>query len=363
MHSRFATRLADVFHRGPGYLPPHERAPEFGTCVSNKNNLLDTHVFQVDAQVKAFNAYLQQHNLATVAALTMNAILKLIFLNHALVGSKMFSDPRWKAPTPSSWTTGTNSIINYQKKKRYRPPVTAPAHGRVFGELWDLLKKLGCTLSGAVTGDFAALACAGKYSGYQTCKKAMYVAMTPISSLVTKLTGWAAIYDVLDEAVKGAIGCCFGMGSVIERSIKKGVMLLRMNCGTFRGAAQLDVPLCPTYQETRDVKDVFSSLLSRALVPDAWMFIGVASAAYMGQAVVQGAFAGAVFFAGGFEAWKMSLAGVLDAARQDGLAGALFGCGATVLVGVLLAAAAWQELRPASIPVHAEPLLNGSSAG
>ena len=135
---------------------------------------------------------------------------------------------------------------------------------------------------------FAALACAGKYHGYPTCKKAAYVAMTPISSLVTKMTGWAAIYDLLDDVVKGAIGCCFGMGSVIERSIKKGVMLLRMECGTFRGAAHLGVPLCATYQETRDVKDLFTKLLSRALAPDAWMFIGVAGAASMGEAIKHG---------------------------------------------------------------------------
>ena len=54
-----------------------------------------------------------------------------------------------------------------------------------------------------------------------------------------------------------------------------------------------------------------------------WMFIGVAGAASMGQAVESGVFAGAVFFAGGFEAWEISLAGVIAAARQGGLAGAL----------------------------------------
>ena len=306
----------DVFHRGPGYLPPEERAPRPGTHVSK--DPLNTHVFQVDAQVKAFDAYLRENSLVVRAVTFINGFLLRIFQNHALVAPKMFSNSRWKAPTPRSLTAGTKAIISYQEKKASY--AAEPDYGPVFGELWELMKNLGCTLSGAVTGDFAPLGRAGRYVKYQMEKA---VEMTMTSSLVTKLMGWASIYDLLDERVKGAIGCCFGMGSMIERSIKKGVMLLRMECGTFRGAAQLDVPLCVTYQETRDVKDMFSALLSKALAPDAWMFIGVGSAAYMGEAVKNGVFAGAVFLAGGFEACKMSLAGVKAVARQGGLEGAL----------------------------------------
>ena len=76
----------------------------------------------------------------------------------------------------------------------------------MYDKLWDLLKTLGCTLSGAVIGSSAALACAGKYGGYQTCKKAMWIDMTPISSLVTKFTGWAAIYGLLDEPSRARSG-------------------------------------------------------------------------------------------------------------------------------------------------------------
>lgn len=307
---------ADVFRQeGPSYQAPREQPSQTGS--THRRDLLDTNVFKIDDQVKAFDNYLRQNSLVVRAATFINGFLKLIFLNHALVGSKMFSNSRWKAPTPRSLTAGTNSIIDYERQKdKY---VTTPDYGPVFGDLWELMKNLGCTLSGTVTGIFAPLGRAGRYVAYHMEKA---VEMTMISSLVTKLTGWASIYNMLDERVSGAIACCFGQGSAVERA-KEHVMLMRMECGTFRGAAQLGVPLCVTYQETRDVKDAFSALLSRALAPNAWMFIGVASAAYMGDAVKNGVFAGAVFFAGGFEACKMSLAGVLDAARRGGLAGAL----------------------------------------
>ena len=51
------------------------------------------------------------------------------------------------------------------------------------------MKNLGCTLSGTVTGIFAPLGRAGRYVAYHMEKA---VEMTMISSLVTKLTGWAS---------------------------------------------------------------------------------------------------------------------------------------------------------------------------